>query len=383
MNNRPLAALERFFASRTRLLLIAAPEADMDSLAGAAALGDMLKTLGKAVTLVAPGKDAWPEPLRAPLPLHAGIHALRALHIRLPIGQTPLDQFSYDVRDQSLHIELLPKAGIWPQEAVAVESGAVRYDGLIALNVASPSGLRDLIPQEPEWLHALPTLHLTTKADAEPWATETVPLLQNGSLCEALYAWAKERPDIPLNAGLVHNLLVGVIAGSDGFRSPRVQSQTLQAASELIERGADRQAIMNRLWRVRSVPTLNLWGRGFMRLNLHPTLPIATTLVTEHDFLQAQTNPDALAGLGRALLDRLPETRLVLVFSGWNAALQVQALARPPLRADLVARWFGGQGSADQAQWTAHAGDLLALQRDTLTILERELPRLLASHEPV
>ncbi len=380
MDDRPLAALERFFASKARLLVIVAPEADMDSLAGAAALGDMLKALGKAVTVVAPDKDAWPEPLRAAIPLQTRIQALRALHIRLPIGQTPLDQFSYEVRDQSLRIELLPKTGVWPEEAVAVESGAIRYDGLIALNVTSPSGLRELIPQEPEWLNALPTLHLTTKADAEPWAKETVPLLQNGSLCEAIYAWAKERPDLSLNADLVHTLLVGVIAGSDGFRSPRVQSQTLQAASELIERGADRQAIMNRLWRVRSVPTLNLWGRGFMRLSLHPSLPIATTLVTEHDFLQAHTGPESLAGLGRALLDRLPETRLVLVFSGWNATFHVQALARTPLRADLVARWFGGQGNADQAHWTTDADDLLALQHETLATLERELPRLFASH---
>ncbi len=379
MDDRPLAGLERFFASKARLLLITAPEADMDSLAGAAALGGILRALNKTVTVVTPGKGAWPEPLRTDLPTQAGIQALRALHIRLPIEQTQLEQFSYDIRDQKLHIELLPKTGIWTEEAVAVESGAIRYDGLIAFNVASPAGLRDLIPQEPEWLNALPTLHLTTRADAEPWATETITLLQNGSLCEALYAWAKERADVSLGADLVHTLLVGVIAGSDGFRSPRVHSQTLQAASELIERGADRQAIMNRLWRVRSVPALNLWGRGFMRLNLHPTLPVATTIVTEHDFLQAQTNPESLAGLGRSLLDRLPETRLVLVFSGWEAAHHVQAFARPPLRADLIARWFGGQGDADQAHWTANGTDLLAIRQETLAILERELPRLLAS----
>lgn len=379
MGDRPLAGLERFFASMTRILLVTTPEADIDSLAAALALGEILKSLGKTVTLVTPRKTAWPEPLRAAMPAHAGIQALRALHIRLPVQKTALDQFSYAIRDQQLHIELLPKEGAWPQEDVAVESGALRYDGCIGLNIGSAADVKALVPQEPEWLTTLPSLHLTSNPEAELWAAQTVSILQGGGLCEELYAWIKERGDIALGADLTHNLLVGLIAGTDGFRHPRVESRTLQTASELIERGADRQAIMNRLWRIRSVPTLNLWGRGFMRLNLHPTLPIATTIITEHDFLQAQTTPDSLPGFAKTLLDRLPETSLILVFSSWNMAHRVQALTRAPLRADVIARWFNGQGNADQAHWNMTADDLLAAQKQVLDVLERELPRLFAS----
>ncbi len=363
----------------TRLLLVTAPDTDMESLASVLALGEILKSLGKTVTLVTPGMATWPEPLRPTLPAQPGIQALRALHIRVPVQKTALEQFSYDIRDQQLHIELLPKEGAWPQEDVAIESGAIRYDGLIAINVATAAALKDLVTSEPEWLAALPTFHLSSHPETEPWATQTESVLQGGGLCEEFYTWVKERGDIPLSNDLVHHLLVGLIAATDGFRHPRVQSRTLQTASELIERGADRQAIMNRLWRIRSVPTLNVWGRGFMRLSLHPSLPIATTIITEHDFLQAQTTPDSLPGFGKALLDRLPETRLVLVFSSWNKSHQVQALTRAPLRADLIARWFNGQGSTDQAHWSVTADDLLAAQKQVLDVLDRELPRLFAT----
>lgn len=378
METHPLSALESFLRDKTRILVVTAPNAEIDNLAALSVIGKWIEGIGKTVTLVCPEKSAWTEPLRTLLPLKPALGAFRALHIRLPLEKTPLEEFSYDVRNQELQIELLPKNGAWSETDVKVQAGSIRFDALIAINIPQAALLQSLVPTETEWTKQLPSLHLTTKAKSDAWSTESISLLTTSSLCEELYLWMKEQ-NVALSPDITHNLLTGLIAATNGFRDERMQSRTLQVASELVERGADRQDIMNRLWRTMSLPALNVWGRALMRLSVHATLPFAHTILTEHDFLQAGAGEETIPSLGKYLLDRLPETKLCLVLSAWNGKRKAILFARQPFEANTVARWFHGHGDTTQAEWSIEALDLLEGQREILTVLERELPRFISS----
>ena len=379
MEHHPLAEIEVFLREKTRVLVVLPQKLDIDSYATASVMGAWILANKKSVTVVGPDRTTWPEPLRLLLPLQSSISAFRAMHIRLPLGQTPLEEFSYDVKQQELEIELIPKQGAWSASDVTVASGSVRFDALIAINIPSASTLSALVPTETEWPTQIPSLQITSRANIVHWTTQTIPLLTASSLSEEVYLWMKSRA-IDLSVDMNYNLLTGIIAATNGFRGDRIQSQTLQVASELVERGADRQDIMNRLWRTMSLPALNLWGRALMRLTVHASLPVAHTILTEHDFLQAGAGEDVIPSLGKYLLDRLPDTKLCLVLTAWNGQRKATLYARQPFDANLIARWFHGQGDTEQAQWVIHAPDLLDGQREIVTVLERELPRLLSSH---
>lgn len=366
------------FAPYQRILVVTPPHADLDTLATALVLGWTLKQQGKNVTLVTPGQSSLPTPLKPLLPNHSHINGFRALRIELPVHDVPLEEFSYDIQEKRLHIELLPKHGAWSEETVSVQSGAARYDALLAINTLSQASLVELVPAESEWMCTLPSLCITNRTTQDAWAQKTTLLSPGESLSEEVYTWLKDRPET-LTPDVIHTLLTGIIAATDAFRGTNVRSRTLQAAGELVERGAPRQDIINALWRVVSVPSLNLWGRALMRLSLHAQLPLAYTLLSEHDFLQANTTPTSINGLGKYLLDRLPTISLVLVLSAWNGERRAHLLARAPLQANLLARWFHGEGTLEQASWLIEATDLLAAQQSILTTLERELPRLLSS----
>lgn len=371
--------LSDFIATSKRLLVVAGPNANVDTLAAASALGKALSNETRSVTVATVGEAAFPEPLLPLVTLETDLAAFRALEIRLGVKTAPLQEFMYDVKNDELKIELLSKSGAWSAEDVRVEAGALRFDAVFALNVGSAREAASLLPTEPEWIGSLPSLLITTDVKTgTSWAKQTITVPSTTNLSEEAYAFLKAQK-LPIDKGAAHNLLTGLIAATNGFRGENLRAATLEHAAELIELGADRQAIMNRLWRVLSVPTLNLWGRALMRLTIHPSLPLAYTVLTDHDFLQAKTNEDGLPALGKYLLDRLPEQKLCLVLTSWNGKQTARLYARSPLNAQTIAERFKGTGTSEQASWTVEATDLLDAQRDVLAALERGLPALLSA----
>lgn len=349
----------------------------MDELAALSSLGIQLAHMEKVVTLVCPNKETLPEPLHPLIPVQKTIGPLQSLHVRLPVDTTKLSAFSYNLHKNQLDIEILAKQGSWSENDVTAQASVNRFDGLIALNI-SLAEIDQLAPEAAGQLHQLPSLHLTNSKKIVAWTNESVLLTTSSSLSEDVYAWLKTK-DTPINKELAHNLLIGLISATNGFRNDKLQSRTLENASELVKLGADRQAIMNRLWRTMSISTLNLWGRALMRLTLHPSLPLAWTMVTDHDYLQAGTNDEGLPTLGAYLLDRLPESNLCLILSAWNGIRKAHLFTRAPLEARMIADLFQGTGTEEQAVWTLAAPDLLEAQREVLTVMERELPRFLSA----
>lgn len=377
MDRHPLSRLQPLVQQASRILLVGRRDASMDEYAALSVLAHSLAQQNTQVRCVIPGATTWPEPLRALHPVEPSIGLFRTLEINLPVDRVPLSELTYTIEDAALRLTLAPKEGMWNVSEVLVRPGQPRFDLVIAVQT-SKQALAELVPGDREWFQTIPSITLSTDPMSEAWASLPLLFVTKTGLAEELVLWLKEKPG-SITKDVAHNLLTGILASSESFRSPRVQSTTLQLASELVERGADRQDIIHRLWRTVPVQSLNLWGRAMMRLTPHASLPITTTLLTAHDFLQAKSDSSAIPGLGAYLLERLPNAQALLVLFSDAHATRARLFARRPWEANLIAGWFGGQGATDQAEWSMTTADLLEAQRDIFLVLEKELPRLLAS----
>ncbi len=377
MDRHPLTRLQPLIQQASRILLVGRRDASVDECAALSVLAYVLTQQKKHVRCVIPGMSAWPEPLRTLHALESSVGLFRTLEINLPVDRVALSELTYTIEDAALRLTLAPKEGMWNASDVLIRPGQPKFDLVIAVQ-APKEALSELIPGDREWMQTIPSITLSTDPQSETWASLAVLFVTKTGLAEECALWLQETPE-QLTTDVAHNLLTGIIAGSESFRSPRVQSSTLKLASELVERGADRQAIIHRLWRTVPVPALNLWGRAMMRLEPHPSLPITTTLLTAHDFLQAKSDPKAIPALGLYLLERLPETKALLVLFSDAHGTRARLFARRPLEAQLIAGWFGGHGATDQAEWSMSHPDLLEAQREILLVLERDLPRLFPS----
>ncbi len=371
-----LDVLPAFLTPFRRVLLVLHERASLDELAALLVLGTWLKNEGKEPTLVVPSLEIVPKPLSPLLPIQPLMPAFRALNIRLPLEHAPLGELSYAVENDSLRLTITPKSGMWKPEMVALEAGAPRYDVLLCINIAKKSELIERLPNDPDWMHALPSVSITNEPLAEAWASLHLPCLTHASLCEEVALWMTSAK-LPLPEPVAHTLLAGIIAGTNRFADPRVQSETFRLASELVALGAHQQTIIDELAQPETVPTLNLWGRALMRLTLHARLPLATVLLSEHDFLQSNTTEEDLRELPPYLLDRVPSANLVLLLYAWKGVIHARITTRNTLDTEKIARWFDGKNTHHQIEWVASENDLLSAQRTILAKLETDLPRTL------
>lgn len=371
------AALPSFLAPHTRILLVCRAKDSLDALATTTVIHEWLQDQKKTVECLTPGLSAWPVPLQTTAELQTEIGPFRSLEVRIPLKNASLNELSYAIENDSLRLSLTPKSGMWNEDDVRAQSGQPRFDTCIVIGPATKQELSELVPGDAEWMQALPTLHITLQTPTNPWSPQTISLGAKTGLSEHLASWLLANEPETLTKSRAHTLLAGILSSSNSFRSSLVTSDTFETASELVRRGADRQAIIHALWRTIPVRDLNLWGRAMMRLTPHATLPLITTLISAHDFLQTKSSHAAIPALAQYLLDRVETAKILLIFATNETQTRVHVITRAPLSAELIARWFDGQGNTQQAEWNMQTSDLLEAQQQVLTRLEEELPRLL------
>lgn len=107
-------------------------------------------------------------------------------------------------------------------------------------------------------------------------------------------------------------LLASMIIATKSFRSGRVRPESLALASHLVARGAERETIIHRLYRSRSLATLRLWGHALTRLKNNPS-GLITTIVTREDIAATGADRNEIHGVADELLTNAPEARATLV----------------------------------------------------------------------
>ena len=97
------------------------------------------------------------------------------------------------------------------------------------------------------------------------------------------------------------------------FRTSNLTPNTLHIASQLITQGADREKIINNLYRTKSVNMLKLWGRALARLEFDEENKIAWTQITSKDFSVTKTSPDNIKGLLEELITETPMAHIIVL----------------------------------------------------------------------
>jgi hypothetical protein len=86
-------------------------------------------------------------------------------------------------------------------------------------------------------------------------------------------------------------------------------------SSELISLGADREKIVNNLYRSRSINTLKLWGRFLARLDSDLEDRLIWSMLSQNDFEKTTTQEKDLDEVINELIINIPQASIVIIFS--------------------------------------------------------------------
>jgi nanoRNase/pAp phosphatase (c-di-AMP/oligoRNAs hydrolase) len=361
---------------RSRLTLITTCEhPSLDEVASACALAYCLKAEGRQFDLVIPGFTTAPAFLPTEgLTIRSLVGALRAYHFKLDVSKVSLQELLYEVRDGLLDITLLPKEGSWTGQDAHFSAADDRYDLVIALGASDKQSLGELSRRETDFLSRVVTINIDCNAANEYWGQINIVDLRKSAVAEVVHAWLETWAADRLTPDVATCLLAGIVAKTRAFRTPNLQSETLERAAKLVALGGRREEVVYGIWRTRSVASLRLWGAALSRLETDPTTGLVWTYLTETDLHEANGDIDATDGVVEELIRYAPDAKAILIFFHRADSLHGRLHALGPHSAVEIARPFQATGTREIA--TFNVAGMFPHTQLQKTIIEQVKTRL-------
>ncbi len=375
----PLRPHEQFLNAleRAERPVIVLPElAHIDDMASAFGLATVIKSLGKQIDIVSAGGRA-PENLafiENQPPIKGDFPSLKSLTLELKLDKAKVDQLSYNVVDNKLRVHIIPKQGAWERDDVQIATSSYRYDLIIILGAQDLKSLGQLFNFYPDFFFATPIVAIGHTPAQEPFGNINLVDMTATSVSEVCHDLVISIDEKLISPGVATAFLTGMIAKTKSFKTPNVTPKTLGVAGSLIEKGAKREEVVEKLFRTRSVETLRLWGRALARLKSDTAHGLVWTVLTKQDFVLAGAHDAALPEIVSELLTTAPAAKIVaIIFENQAGQPAAHLFAERPHDALHLAASYKASGTRERAKLLLPEENLVDAERNLVQHLKARL----------
>lgn len=371
-----LQQIQKVIEESKYVLVIFNGKSNGDSCASAIALKTMLEKLKKQVDIVGTGYTV-------PKNFHFLPHAkdikptishVQKFIIKVDVSQSPIETISYDVRDKQLSIYITPKSGIISKNELRTAQSSFKYDLIVTLGTADLESLGSVFIENTDLFYKTTVVNIDHQANNERYGQVNLIDLTATSSAEILYKTLKKiYPDL-IDAEIANALLTGMTVATKSFRNYNITPFTLQLASELITYGADREKIIQHLYRTRSMATLKLWGQALIHLEYDQKSGLVWSTLTRDDFTRSGAKQEDLQGIIDELISNSPEAKIiVLMYETENNTIATQVATEKNFDALELLKPLVGEGTKKLATVHLTGKTLKEAETDLITMLKTKL----------
>ncbi len=298
--------------SAKRVAIVLPANANVDALCAAIAL--QAKLPGVAIFC----SGTVPElPFLSGLPaVHGSFSNGNQLEIKISNRNVQPKELRYEKTDSGLSIFVSPDNGQFVAEDVSVLPAIGAIDLLVIIGAANFEQLGKLYTDNPKLFFDTPHINIDNNPSNELYGTINLVVPVASSLSEILVDILEGLPgglsrdadgDIVTTA-----LLAGIIAQTSSFRDAKTTPSALQKASRLVAAGARRKDIIQHLFKTKSLPLLQLWGRALARLTTADNNRVLTAVVTTSDLQKTGIAENELPIVLRDIIEMVTGFSLVV-----------------------------------------------------------------------
>lgn len=361
-------------AERPLIVLRESPHAD--DFASAFGVAAILKKLGKQTDILS-GGGMYPKNLTFLADDHTvrtDLPNIRSLTVHVSLTKAKVDELTSNVEGDELKIHVTPKHGVWSSDDVRISTTSYRYDLILMLGVPDVTSLGAVATAYADFFFHTPIINLDHAGANEHHGhlnLVDISAVANGEACYELFSRIDESL---INEYVATCFLAGMVAKTKSFKTPNVTPKTLKVAGMLMNHGAKRDEIVEKLYRTRSVETLRLWGRALARLKANHDAHIAWTLLTKQDFVAAGANEDALDDIVEELLATTPEAAIIaIIYEHADGHIAARLHTERPHDALHLGSPFKAGGTREAARLTIHETDIVAAEKALITHIKNTL----------
>jgi len=321
--------IKKFIEDKKHILIVFGDNHKEDLTCAAVALSQLLNRRGKAVDIVS--DDYHPNNklsfLKGTDAIRANFAYLQKYVITLNLENTGIEELSYDVKDDHLRIFVTPKKNFFTKEDLRTAQSDYKYDAIISLGTTELSALGKIYEQNTELYSKKPVLNIDCNPANEYYGHINLIDPTASSISELIFCLIEKIYPEKIDAEIATILLTGMIIRSESFKAIGTNPETLNNASRLIRLGANREKIIERLYRTKSVSTLKLWGTALTHIESFREIGLVTTSITREDFIRSGTDENHLSGICEELIATAPEAKTIaLVYEPINQTYKSAAI---------------------------------------------------------
>lgn len=307
--------IQQLIGDKKQILITFGKRASRDAIASAVALLLFLERQGKHAEIVCDGITVPPSLnfLKKIETIKPGFPHLQKFIVTIDITKTGLQELSYDVADEKLRIFITPKQGFLSQQDVKTTQTDFRYDLIFVLDTPDLEALGSLYDRNTELFYKTPVVNIDYHPDNEHFGQINVIELTAISTAEVLYDLMKQIGEAYISEEIATALLAGLIAASHSFKAPAVKPQTLAAAAKLMSLGANRERVVDQLYRTRTVSALKLWGVTLTHLSHDKEAGMVWSTITRDDFARTGASEFELYDMVEEILSTAPDAKIILL----------------------------------------------------------------------
>jgi len=301
------------------------------------------------------------------------ISNLQRFVISVDTKKDKIDEFSYNLEGDKLKIYISPKAGSFTKENVDAKSSGYKYDLIITLGTPDLDSLGQLYQNFTEFFFNTTIINIDHHPENEHFGQINLTNMNTVATAEILFRLINTIDKNLLDKDIATCLLAGLISETRSFKTPNVTPKTLEIASLLMAAEADRDTIIKNLYRSRTLPTLNLWGRVLARLQSEKGSKLVWSVLTDHDFVEAGADQKDLPDVIEELISFIPGVEIVVLIYqlGGKNCILVSTLKNQ--NALYLTSSFNPQGTKNLAEFCLNETTLLEAEKEVIKKIKERL----------
>ncbi|MBI4709311.1 MAG: hypothetical protein HY764_03870 [Candidatus Portnoybacteria bacterium] len=295
------------------ILIVLPKNQSADNLGSALALFILLNGLNKKAEIIAQ------EPIAERLSFFPGLEqikeepaALRDFIISIDTSQKSIKRLRYETKDSLLKI-FLSSPDKLEEKDVRLEPGPYNYDAIIIIGAQDMESLGEFYEKHTELFFQKPILNIDYRSGNELFGEINLVEITASSAAEILTEFILAFFPNSISQPIATCLLAGIIDETHSFQNTNATPQTFNLASSLVTHGAEKEKIIQALYKTKPLNYLRLWGRLLGRLNYEPDKNLAWLEASPEDFQETETSSSDLYTISDEVRSLLPQLNAAII----------------------------------------------------------------------
>jgi phosphoesterase RecJ-like protein len=238
---------------------------------------------------------------------------LKKFILSIDVAGTGVKELSYTVEDDKLRIFVTPKHGEIDRSHITTSESAYRYDAIVTLDADDLESTGKLYETHAPLFFETPLINIGHTASNEHYGNVNIVDVTASSAAEVVYEIFNSIGKEHISEEIATALLTGMISKTNSFKEKQTTPKALGIAGKLMRLGADRDFIIEKLYRTRTISSLKLWGEALTHLQHDAEKRIVWTSLTREAFARAGAVESDLRDLVPELISSSPSARIIVI----------------------------------------------------------------------